>query len=161
MAGTGHTLSTLAIGAVAWGAGAYAAQRFGRAVDVAAGVALIAFGLWTTLAGLRELRAPPQSDEAVRAPRRSSRTALLLIVGSSPSVEVLPAFFAAAPLGVGALLLMAIVFAFTTIGTYVGTTVLSAAGLERMSFPAIECYGEVISGVFVAVIGAVFLIWFR
>jgi hypothetical protein len=160
VAGTGHTLSTLAIGAVAWGAGAYAAQRFGRAVDVAAGVALIAFGLWTTLAGLRELRAPPP-DASVRTPRRSSRTALLLIVGSSPSVEVLPAFFAAAPLGVGALLLMAIVFAFTTIGTYVGTTLLSAAGLERMSFPAIECYGEVISGVFVAVIGGVFLIWFR
>jgi putative Mn2+ efflux pump MntP len=164
IAGLGHTVSTLLIGAVAWAAGALAAQRFGRAVDIAAGIALVVFGLWTTIAGVRELREPlPQDvDEAERALKRGhSRTALLLIVGSSPSVEVLPAFFAASPLGVGALLIMAIVFAVTTIGTYVVTCVVSAAGLSRLGYPAIERYGEVISGVFVTAIGLVFLIWFR
>ncbi|HLW38122.1 MAG TPA: hypothetical protein VKR99_06805 [Candidatus Eremiobacteraceae bacterium] len=165
IAGFGHTVSTLIIGAIAWGAGALAAQRFGHAVDIAAGAGLVGFGLWTVGAGLRELRAPPpqtEFDQALRTARGvSSRTALLLIIGSSPSVEVLPAFFAAAPLGAGALLIMALVFAFTTIGTYVVTCMLSAAGLERLSFPAVECYGEVISGIFVTLVGLVFLLWFR
>ena len=86
---------------------------------------------------------------------------MLLILGSSPSVEVLPAFLAAAPLGLGALALMAAVFGVTTIGTYVITCTLSAAGLQQMRLPKLERYGEVISGAVVCVIGVVFLIWFR
>lgn len=164
IAGFGHTVSTLLIGVVAWLAGTLAAQRFGHLVDLAAGIGLVVFGLWTVIASIRELNEPPKEDfdHAVGALRRaSSRTALLLIVGSSPSIEVLPAFLAAARLGVSALALMAFVFALTTIGTYVITCVVSAAGLERLRFAAIERYGEVTSGVFVMIIGLIFLLWFR
>ena len=50
------------------------------------------------------------------APTRSdSRTALLLILGSSPMVEGIPAFFAASRYGVALLVLMAVVFAASTI----------------------------------------------
>ncbi|HYZ16953.1 MAG TPA: hypothetical protein VE591_11150, partial [Candidatus Acidoferrum sp.] len=53
----------------------------------------------------------------------TGRSALLLILGSSPMIEGLPAFFAASPYGVPLLTLMAAVFALSTIVTYVAVSV--------------------------------------
>jgi hypothetical protein len=91
--------------------------------------------------------------------KTSSRTALLLILGSSPMVEGIPAFFAAGKYGPGLIAVMSIVFALTTIVTYVVLCVYSTAGLQRVSFGPLERYGEVLSGAFIAVIGAAFWIW--
>jgi hypothetical protein len=54
---------------------------------------------------------------------------------------------------------MAIVFAVSTIATYVALCVLSAAGLQWVSLGPIERYGEVISGAFIALVGVVFWVW--
>ena len=57
--------------------------------------------------------------------RASARTALLLILGSSPMVEGIPAFFAASRYGVALLVLMAVVFAASTIIiTYVALCII-------------------------------------
>jgi len=158
-AGLGHALSTIAIGAIAFFAGALAAQRFGHAINLASGIALILFGLWTTIAAIRELRV---TVDAVPSPSAlPARTALMLVLGSSPSIETVPTFLAAAPLGIAAFVALSLAFSITTIGTYVVTCVLSVAGLEQFRYAPIERYGEVISGVLVSIIGVVFLIWFR
>ena len=91
--------------------------------------------------------------------KTTARTALLLVLGSSPMVEGIPAFFAASRLGAALIALMAIVFAASTIITYVVLCVYSAAGLQRMKLGPLERYGEVISGVFIALVGIVFWIW--
>ncbi|MBW4025474.1 MAG: hypothetical protein HIU92_20485 [Proteobacteria bacterium] len=91
--------------------------------------------------------------------KTSSRTALLLILGSSPMVEGIPAFFAAGKYGVGIIVLMAIVFAISTVATYVLLCVYSAAGLQRVKLGAFERYGEVLSGAFIALVGVAFWIW--
>jgi hypothetical protein len=91
--------------------------------------------------------------------RTSARTALLLILGSSPMVEGIPAFFAASRYGVALLVLMSIVFAASTIITYVALCVYSTVGLQRMSLGPLERYGEVISGAFIALVGLVFWLW--
>ena len=158
-AGLGHALSTIAIGILAFFAGAIAAQRLGHAINLAAGCALIAFGLWSTIGAIRELTATV--DAVPSASVLPTRTALMLILGSSPSIEVVPTFLAAAPLGIAAFLALSLVFSITTIGTYVVTCVLSAAGLEQFRYAPVERYGEVISGMLVSIIGVVFLIWFR
>jgi len=88
----------------------------------------------------------------------SSRTWLLLILGSSPMVEAIPAFFAASRYGVELLVLMAIIFAVSTIVTYVLLCLGSAGGLHRIHLGRFERYGEIISGLFVALIGLVFFI---
>ncbi|MDP9017961.1 MAG: hypothetical protein M3N19_06560 [Candidatus Eremiobacteraeota bacterium] len=88
--------------------------------------------------------------------KTSSRTALLLIIGSSPMVEGIPAFFAASKYGVPQLVTMTIVFAVSTIATYIVTCLLGVAGLERVGFGKLERYGEVLSGAFIALTGVVF-----
>jgi len=100
--------------------------------------------------------APPMH---VHQHKTSSRTALLLILGSSPMVEGIPAFFAAGKYGVATILLMAVVFAISTIATYVLLCVYSAAGLQRVRLGAFERYGEVLSGAFIALVGVAFWIW--
>jgi ABC-type nickel/cobalt efflux system permease component RcnA len=234
-AGTGHVITTLAIGLAIWIAGVSAATRIGNAVDTLASIALIVFGGWIAWSSWREFsgghghsHAPgghhhhhdddpghrhdhaddPKADTLyVRTPggafathvhmhrhgaglphvhwhdhdpttahvigagiaahpplhlhthRTGGRTALLLILGSSPMIEGLPAFFAASRLGVTTVLVMSIVFALSTIATYVLLCVVSAEGLQRVRLGPLERYGEMISGVFIAVVGVVFWVW--
>jgi ABC-type nickel/cobalt efflux system permease component RcnA len=91
--------------------------------------------------------------------KMTARTALLVILGSSPMVEGIPAFFAAGKYGVGLIVVMSIVFALSTIATYVLLCVYSAAGLQRVRLGAFERYGEVLSGAFIALVGIAFWIW--
>ena len=88
--------------------------------------------------------------------KTSGRTALLLILGSSPMVEGIPAFFAAGKYGVGLIVVMSVVFAISTIATYVLLCVFSTAGLQRVRLGAFERYGEVLSGAFIALVGVAF-----
>ena len=88
--------------------------------------------------------------------KTSSRTALMLTLGSSPMVEGIPAFFAAGKYGVGVILVMAVVFAVSTVATYMLLCVYSAAGLQRVRLGPFERYGEVLSGAFIALVGLAF-----
>jgi hypothetical protein len=88
--------------------------------------------------------------------KTSGRTALLLILGSSPMVEGIPAFFAAGKYGVGLIVVMSVVFAISTIATYVLLCVFSTAGLQRVQLGGFERYGEVLSGAFIALVGVAF-----
>jgi putative Mn2+ efflux pump MntP len=161
IAGLGHTLSTLAIGIVVWLAGLALAMRFGNLVSILAGIALVAFGLWIAGASLLEMRANREQDENKidESGRRSLRTTLLLILGSSPMVEGIPVFFAAARFGAGLLVAMAVCFAISTIAAYVAMCVGSHAALEGISFGPLERYGEVLSGAIIAIVGLLFLVW--
>ena len=91
--------------------------------------------------------------------KAKSRTALLLILGSSPMIEGIPAFFAASKYGVWLIVLMSLVFGATTIATYMVLCVYSTAGLQRVRLGPLERYGEVLSGAFIAVVGLAFWIW--
>jgi hypothetical protein len=91
--------------------------------------------------------------------KTSARTALLLILGSSPMVEGIPVFFAAGKYGIGLIIVMSIVFAISTIATYVLLCVYSTAGLRRVRLGAFERYGEVLSGAFIALVGIAFWVW--
>jgi ABC-type nickel/cobalt efflux system permease component RcnA len=185
-AGTGHMLSTLLIALVVWFAGVAVATRFGHYVDLASSIALIAFGGWIAIAGWLETRDADghghshdhgsehshshhhegEHDQRGHSHshddhphKTSNRTALILILGSSPMVEGIPAFFAAAKYGPGLILVMSVVFAISTIVTYVVLCVYSTAGLQRVKLGAFEQYGEVLSGAFIALVGVVF--WIR
>jgi hypothetical protein len=91
--------------------------------------------------------------------KTSARTALLLILGSSPMVEGIPAFFAAGKYGLGLILAMSAVLAASTILTYVLLCVYSTVGLQRVRLGALERYGEALSGAFIALVGLAFWLW--
>lgn len=177
-AGLGHTVSTLALGLIVWIAGAMAAQRFGHAVSYASSAALIAFGLWIAIGALCEqahghrhvhahadgtvhahyhLHDSNESHEHEHA--ATGRTSLLLILGSSPMVEGLPAFFAAGRYGSATLGVMALVFAAATIVTYVVLCVSAFSALDRVDLGPFEKYGEVLSGALVTAVGIAFAVW--
>jgi ABC-type nickel/cobalt efflux system permease component RcnA len=168
-AGTGHVLSTLALGLIVWLAGVAVAAKFGHWVEIISSVALIVFGLWVAFSGWRELQAEAAHAHAHANghahhhshdhAHKHSNTALLLILGSSPMVEGLPAFFAAGKFGVGIIIIMSIIFALSTIVTYVVLCVLSLAGLENVELGPVERYGEVISGLFITFVGVIFWIY--
>ena len=100
--------------------------------------------------------APPAHEHRHRT---TGRAALLLVLGSSPMVEGIPAFFAAGKYGTGLIAAMTLVFAISTIATYVLLCVSSTAGLQRLELGAFERYGEVLSGGFIALVGVAFWIW--
>jgi len=106
---------------------------------------------------LEEMGSPPPPHEHPH--RKTARTALLLILGSSPMVEGIPVFFAASRYGFGLVIVMATVFGMSTIAAYVLLCVYSTAGLQRVSFGAVERYGEVLSGAFIALVGLIFWIF--
>lgn len=106
---------------------------------------------------IAELGSPPPLHEYRHG--TPARTALLLILGSSPMVEGLPAFFAAAKYGLKLMVIMAAVFAMSTIATYVLLCVYSTEGLQRVRFGEVEHYGEVLSGAFIALVGLTFWIF--
>ena len=81
---------------------------------------------------------------------------LALVLGSSPMIEGIPAFFAAGRYGVAQLSVMAVVFAAATIVTYAALVYGSVAGLERVAFGRLERYGELLSGLVIAALGVAF-----
>jgi hypothetical protein len=157
IAGLGHVLSTLGLGILVWVAGAAVAARYGHTVNVFAAVALIAFGLWIAYGGWKESQSTDitagSPDGTAPAKAVPNSTPLLLILGSSPMVEGIPAFLAASTYGPSLLAIMAAVFALTTISTYVATSVAGLASLRRTSLGAFEKYGELLSGALVAIVG--------
>lgn len=108
---------------------------------------------WHEAEGALALAGATHEHQHRVAPRR----ALLLILGSSPMVEGLPAFFAAGRFGPGQLAVMATVFTLATTATYIVLCVSSAAGLQRIDLGPLERYGEVLSGAFIAFVGFAFL----
>ncbi|HLJ61510.1 MAG TPA: hypothetical protein VKZ50_17440 [bacterium] len=112
---------------------------------------------WHATDGTAALAAPPHEHDHRAAPRR----ALLLILGSSPMVEGIPAFFAASRFGLGLIAAMAVVFTLATVVTYVALCVSSSAAAERVHLGPVEQYGEALSGAFIAAVGLVFLAWVR
>lgn len=83
----------------------------------------------------------------------AGRTALLLVLGSSPMIEGIPAFLAASTYHPQLLLTMALVFAASTILTYVVFSVVALRGVQRRGLGAFERYGEMLSGIVVALAG--------
>jgi hypothetical protein len=88
------------------------------------------------------------------------RLVLLLVLGSSPMVEGIPAFFAAGKYGFALNVLMSVVLAISTIATYELFCVSSRPqGLRRVLLGAFEWYREVLSGALIALVGFAFWIW--
>lgn len=193
LAGVGHVMTTLILGAILWGVGAAFAARYAHDVSLISAAALVIFGLWIAYGAWKETHRGgdhhhahshyehahvhahddigehihwhehheadwhPADDTNARKHSHehkvAGRTALLLVLGSSPMIEGIPAFLSASTKGLSVLACMAVVFGISTIATYVAMCVAGVRSLQRVSLGPFERYGEVLSGLFVAAVG--------
>ncbi len=181
-AGMGHVTTTLLLGLIVWYAGSLAAAQYARDVTLISAIALVAFGVWIAYGGWREAQAEGHAHLHRHADGTehvhwhehrqhgahdagdiivlhehshtvAGRTALLLILGSSPMVEGIPAFLAASTYRPHLLLMMAMVFGAATIVTYVTLSIAGLRGVQRHRLGVLEKYGEMLSGIVVALVG--------
>ena len=89
---------------------------------------------------------------------RGGKAPLLFLfsAGFSPCVAALPVFAAAALVSKATLVMSVIAFSFGVLVALMGATVLVARGIMKLVHPILEHYGDVITGLGVALLGAVF-----
>ncbi|MEK6706340.1 MAG: hypothetical protein AABZ06_11180 [Bdellovibrionota bacterium] len=79
----------------------------------------------------------------------------LFSLGFSPCLAVLPVFAAAALKGVVATVMAMVCFSLGVLAALLGATILTAVGLIKLDHPVLEHYGDVITGLAVALLGVV------
>ncbi|CAM6053773.1 unnamed protein product [Sphagnum tenellum] len=79
--------------------------------------------------------------------------AFLFSLGFSPCVAALPIFAAAAPLGAWSALVAFVCFSLGVLVALIGSTLLVSQGLVKLDHPLFEHYGDVITGLCVALMG--------
>lgn len=183
-----HTVLSVALGLGALGLGQAAAHAIGERLERASGVLLLLFGavyaLWAwrkgghfhpggaLLHGADESvhcdgHEGPDSTEHlhyhaddawIRDDAGKGALPLALIVGLNPCVLVLPVMVATAEQGAGAVALVTLAYAATTVALMVGLSVAGVVGSRRLPVPPIARHMETASGVLIALVGAVFLL---
>ena len=177
LAGFLHVLVSIAVAAIGIGVGAgsarFLAENFGRSLEFLAGVLLVVFGLgYGILAHRREARAhapdaaPGGDVEKGRRPphahghllehwfhRALTGGALVAIIGISPCALLVPILLAASAQGTVPLVAAGIGFALCTIGTMVLVTFFASRGMSRLQLPFFTRYGDLISGLMIAIAG--------
>jgi hypothetical protein len=176
LAGLLHVLMSIALGAVAILVGSGSAQRLaeraGRPLAAIAGLLLLVFGVaYGVLSHLREARAHARGGAPGGGPvhahghllshwMRRTRTgaALVVIVGISPCALLAPILFAAAAEGPAPVAAAALAFAACTVLTMLAVVAVAMHGMRRFDLPFFTRYGDLASGLLLAVLGAVLML---
>lgn len=164
MAASGHILVSIALGAIGIGIGAQVFVDHEHAIEKYAGLGLVAFGLfYAGFAFFRHRECHGHEHHGPRLTKQKERAPFffLFMLGFSPCVAVLPLFAAAAPVGTGTLMLTMLGFAIGVIAALTSATFLVSRGFMKLDHPIFEHYGDLITGLGVAVLGLIlFLVEF-
>jgi ABC-type nickel/cobalt efflux system permease component RcnA len=173
LAGLLHVLMSIVLGAAAIllgsGSARDLAERAGRPLESLAGLLLVIFGLaYGILSHVREARAHSGGpSEAVHAHghllsrwlgRTRTGAALVLIVGISPCALLAPILFAAAAEGPGPVAGAALAFAGGTVVTMIVVVAIALHGMRRIELRFFTRWGDLASGLLLAVIGAALML---
>jgi len=147
-----HIALTVTLGMVALVVGLEFSQAVGEAMERATGILLIVFGsgyaFWSWRRGSKHGHRLEKYPED-----RVSAYSLAVVLGVDPCVAALPIFFASSTLGAPSTVLIMVSFALGTIGGALGITALALGGLYKVEMPFLERHGDLISGLFIAVVG--------
>jgi hypothetical protein len=154
VAASGHILVSIALAFSGIELAEHMVEELEHRVEQYSGWALLVFGL--AYAGWSYTRHSHCRGHTHHGPHpKGARRPywFLLSLGFSPCVAALPVFGAAAAGGVWGLFSSLLGFALGVLTALVGSTVLVFLGGMRLDHPFLEHYGEVITGVGVALIG--------
>ncbi len=183
-----HALLSLLLALGAGYLGREAAATLGETLETLAGILLILFGLvyagWSWKKGGhfhpggallhggrggagcsgREGDGNPDhlhyhpDEELIRGQDGTSAWTLAMIIGINPCILILPVILASVEHGAGTVTLVAMAYAATTCVLMVGLSVLGVVGTRRIAPPAIARHMEMISGLLIALTGAVVML---
>jgi nickel/cobalt transporter (NicO) family protein len=149
------------------------ARRLGETLEVVSSLCLAIFGIvYGTYSWVRERRHHPPGGATGSPPgkpggahhhghllegwfgRDLTGLTLVLVIGVSPCALALPILLAtAASLGISGVLLVAAGFGLVTMGTTLVITLVGFLSARRIDFPFLTRYGDLISGILIALVG--------
>jgi hypothetical protein len=100
----------------------------------------------------------PDEDLIRSEPRGRGPLYLATIIGLNPCVLVLPLLMKSPQYGTRTVVLTALAYGASTLLMMVGLTVFGVSGGRRIEMPFLHRYGEIVTGLGIAAVGAVFLI---
>jgi nickel/cobalt exporter len=153
LCGFAHVSVSVILGLLALRLGQEMLEAFGTHLESVAGILLVGFGLAYGLWGLRRAlagklhgHAHPHFDH-VHDPSRATVGGLLLLFSVDPCVRLIPLILAAAPLGVGRLVGLILIYEVATIATMVGIVLLAHSGaVKGLQAPWLDRYGDALAG---------------
>jgi ABC-type nickel/cobalt efflux system permease component RcnA len=159
----GHIFLSILLSAIAIAAGATYLHEHEDLIEKYAGLGLAIFGVLYAIFSFRRHSHcqghthhgpnPPARDKTVK------RTVLFLFsVGFSPCAAVLPVFVAAMPFGWTGYLLTGVSFSAGVIAALAGSSLVASMGVLKLDHPIFEHFGDVLTGVGVALLGLVLFV---
>ncbi len=162
--GFGHVTASVLAGVLALLLGLEMVAAFGHRLESWGGFLLVAFGAGYGWWGLKRAagrrlhgHAHPHYDH-VHDTRRMTPWALFLLASADPCVAVVPLIVAAAPLGAGAVVGVAVVYEAATIATMASLVLLARQGAVRLRAAWVERYGDAAAGGLIAALGVVLVV---
>jgi len=155
-AATAHVLGTVALGFVLGIIGKELAEQYGHAINVAASVLLIIFGLIYYTVNLPHHHHSSQKDVAQY--KRSKRKWILIFIFMmflSPCLEVESLFLSAGAFGMGTVTLLSVVYAIVSISGILLLVNLGNKGVNLLPAQFIEHNEKKISGAVLIAVGIV------
>jgi len=153
---TAHVLGTVALGLILGMIGKELAEQYGHAINVAASILLIIFGLIYYTVNLPHHHHSQQKDVA-QYKRSKSKWILIFIfmMFLSPCLEVESLFLSAGALGMGAVTLLSVVYAVVSISGILLLVNLGNKGVNLLPAEFIEHNEKKISGAVLIAVGIV------
>ncbi|OFZ18081.1 MAG: hypothetical protein A2X94_02600 [Bdellovibrionales bacterium GWB1_55_8] len=157
-AASGHILVSNGLGFLSVLVGWTFLPEYEHDVERYSGIILIGFGL--IYAGLSYFRHSGCHGHTHHGPNPDSKTAPLLFLfslGFIPCVAVVPIIATAATKGTAAILIAMGSFSIGVLTALIGATAATTLGLMKLDHPIFEHYGDVLTGMGVALMGVIVL----
>jgi nickel/cobalt exporter len=156
ISGSGHILVSVALGVLSVFIESQFIAKHDAAIEHYASVILVAFGLvYAVVAWRRHSSCHGHEHHGPDVEREKEPLILLFSSGMVPCVAVLPIFAAAAAYGPAAAIVSMVTFAIGVMVALGGATLVVSRGLMKLDHPLLEHYGDVITGLAVALMGIV------
>jgi nickel/cobalt exporter len=153
-AALGHILLSIAFGILSIWIGVQFLSQYEGEIERYSGLGLGVFGLiYAGLAYFRHSQCHGHTHHGPKPSQKTSPFVFLFSLGFTPCVAVLPVFAAAAAEGSFEVVLTLISFAVGVLVSLIGATLLFTRGLVKIDHPLFEHYGDVLTGLGVAIMG--------
>ncbi len=161
LCGFGHVTVSALLGLLGLLFGRAIFERAGARMEAVAGVLLVGFGLAYGVWGMRRAAGKRVHGHAhvhydhVHDASRTTAWSLFLLFSADPCVAVIPLLFAAAPLGTAPTVGLVLLYEAATIGTMIVLVLPARAGFQRLRFPWLDHWGDVVAGALIVATGLV------